>query len=66
MSNPTINAAQSSHLGRIGRESPPVPFTTLGSKVWAHETAFPKECTFLAHAAGYESANTRFAVLNLQ
>ena len=29
----------------------------LGGEVYAHETAFPKECTFLAHAAGDPSTN---------
>ena len=46
-----INAAQASHLGRIGRECRACPLITLGDEVCAHETAFPKECTFLAHAA---------------
>ena len=35
----------------------PVIFAALGGEVYARETAFPKECTFLTHAAGDPSTN---------
>jgi hypothetical protein len=44
-----INAAQASHLDRIGREHRARRFAALGGKVCTPETAFPKERTFLVH-----------------
>jgi hypothetical protein len=51
------NAAQASHLGRIACECCACHFAAPGGEVCALETAFPKECPFLAHAAGDSSTN---------